>query len=159
MALDDWSLYKTKWLSTHQRQSQCLWMESESLKNGKWVWSTSARVIVLVGVFFTQDLFFHAATLNSDQSKEIVDACDYLWLSYWRSMAHSTSCPSCWRSINFTGSFDFLMLSCYKLCLLYHMALRTVLSTLYTKSAIIVPAFNTRTPFVNACFLRVLDQK
>jgi hypothetical protein len=49
--------------------------------------------------FFAQDLVSHAATLNSGQSKQIVDACDYLWLSYWRSMAYSTSCSSCWRSM------------------------------------------------------------
>jgi hypothetical protein len=50
-------------------------------------------------IFFAQDLVSHAATLNPDQSKQIVNACDYLWLSYWRSMAHSTSCSSCWRSM------------------------------------------------------------
>ena len=29
-------------------------------------------------IFFAQDLFSHSATLNSDQSKQIVDSCDYL---------------------------------------------------------------------------------
>jgi hypothetical protein len=35
-------------------------------------------IIVSVGVFFAQDLVSHAATLNPDQSKQIVKACDYL---------------------------------------------------------------------------------
>ena len=42
-------------------------------------YSSSARVIVSVGFFFfAQDLVSHAATLNPDQSKQIVNACDYL---------------------------------------------------------------------------------
>ena len=43
-------------------------------------YSSSARVIVSVGFwfFFAQELVSHAATLNPDQSKQIVNACDYL---------------------------------------------------------------------------------
>ena len=33
--------------------------------------------------FFAQDLVSHSATLNSDQSKQIVNACDYLIGVQW----------------------------------------------------------------------------
>ena len=50
--------------------------------------------------FFAQDLVSHAATLDFDQSSQILDACDYLRLSDWQffshfsGLSHSTSCSS-----------------------------------------------------------------
>ena len=103
--------------------------------------SSSARVIVSVLFFFAQDLFSHATTLNSDQSRQIVDACDYLSLSYWRSKAYSTSCNSCWRSVAHSTS-------CSRAIILFTLRSEdctySVLFNLYTKSIIIVD-FNMRT--------------
>jgi hypothetical protein len=81
-------------------------------------WSSKVNFIELpkLILFFARDLFSHTATLNSDQSKLFV----FILLA-------------------FNGSFDFLV-SCYYF--LY--SLRTVLSTLYTKSIIIVD-FKMRT--------------
>ena len=59
---------------------------------------TRATVKVIVVSFFAHDLFSHAATLNFDQSLQVLEACDYMCLSHWpfssyiSVLSHPTSC-------------------------------------------------------------------